>query len=120
MTDQEAFDKILAHARAQGRQALVTDESAPFVGCMYRHPDGLKCFVGALIPDAEYDQNMEDKRVEVLVRDFDPPSLRGLCRPLLMDLQRIHDGCRPVDWELGLAGVANAYGLTYTPPAGTV
>lgn len=116
MTDQQAFDAVVAHARAQGRQALVEDRSAPVSGCMYRHPEGLKCFVGALIPDAGYNEDMEDKRVLVLLESFDPPSLRGLSRGLLLNLQRIHDGSRPVDWERSLAVTADQFGLTYTAP----
>ena len=53
ITNQEAFDKSLKHLRVQGVRAVDSRES-----CMYRI-DGLKCAIGALIPDEKYDHDFE-------------------------------------------------------------
>ena len=50
MTDQEFFNKVWERAK-DPRVASGTGGT-----CMYRAPDGLRCFVGECIPDAEYDQ----------------------------------------------------------------
>ncbi len=52
MTPQEIFDTVVVHLLQQGKQ------SKSHV-CLYRSDDGLKCAVGALIPDSEYDPAME-------------------------------------------------------------
>ena len=43
---QRVFDLVVAHWKKQGRVAMGEDNK-----CQYRTPDGLKCFIGALIPD---------------------------------------------------------------------
>lgn len=54
MTNQEIFDTCLTHLRAQGQRAL-NDRGT----CQYRADDGLKCAIGALIPDDKYNPNFE-------------------------------------------------------------
>ena len=56
MTNQQVFDTCLTHLRAQGRRS--TDPISGF--CMYRGPDGLKCAIGALIPDTAYHLGLEN------------------------------------------------------------
>jgi hypothetical protein len=46
MTQQQAFDKMVAHLAEQKIRS--TDA---FGGCVYRGPDGVKCVVGALLSD---------------------------------------------------------------------
>lgn len=54
MTRQEIFDKALAHLRVQGCQAIEANTT-----CLYRTSSGLKCAIGALIPDEVYTPDME-------------------------------------------------------------
>ena len=54
MTDQEIFNKVLAHLREQGRPAELEPGS-----CAYRAADGATCAVGCLIPDHAYDPCIE-------------------------------------------------------------
>lgn len=53
MNQQDIFDRVLAHLSQQKCRASTHQ------GCMYRTPDGLKCAVGALIPDDLYDPRMD-------------------------------------------------------------
>ena len=60
----------------------------------YRDDQGRACAIGGLMPDDEYDPDMEDgahNAVGYMVKHFDPPSLRGLNVTLLRDLQFSHD-----------------------------
>ncbi len=54
MTPQEIFDTVVTHLFQQGRQSSVKGM------CLYRSESGLKCAVGALIPDDAYDPKMDD------------------------------------------------------------
>ena len=45
-TNQEAFDKVVTHLVAQGRQSMNGS-----LGCRYKGPDGMKCAVGCLLPN---------------------------------------------------------------------
>jgi len=56
MTLQSAFDIVVRHARAQPKQSLSRGNAGD---CVYRSPEGLKCFIGALIPDDKYHREMD-------------------------------------------------------------
>ena len=56
MTNQEAFETMVRHAREQGGRSLNSQGK-----CRYRGQNGTKCFVGALIPDAEYTVMLEGR-----------------------------------------------------------
>lgn len=87
MTPQEAFNKIWTHS------AQMTERSSNFEYlCAYRGTNNTKCFIGALIPDSEYDYSrMENKPVNWLVNELKLPSLAGLSVGWLRELQDIHD-----------------------------
>lgn len=85
MTDQEAFDKIVAR---------LMDGTGPAVNekgdCMYRAPNGLKCAVGCLIPDDKYDLRMEGRAVGQFFKlGFN--CLEGLNIDMLALAQDVHD-----------------------------
>jgi hypothetical protein len=54
MTSQEIFDTVVAHLLQQGKQSKSESDI-----CLYRSDDGLKCAIGALIPDSDYVSDME-------------------------------------------------------------
>lgn len=54
-TEQEIFDTVVEHLMKQGKRSIVPGETT----CVYRGPDGLKCAVGVLIADDEYDPEIE-------------------------------------------------------------
>lgn len=103
MTKQEIFDTVARHLATQGRQAVreVTpeDNGLPISTCQYRTPDGLKCAVGAIMPDSIYTPDMEGNSVQTLVMlaqdSADPENpfwdVLESSGDLLKDLQLIHD-----------------------------
>jgi len=124
MTRQEAYDRMLAHMRNQKAFSLESSTT-----CVYRHPCGHKCAVGALIPDEAYDPGFEgsdatDKDV-VLAASMNPEDAI-----FLNDAQdSLHDSIafdpynmtpkafNPETFECNAKDFAERWKLTYTPPA---
>ena len=123
MDKQKIFDQILSHSRNQERQA----QNHTYSGCKYRledpQPDGsikmLKCFIGCLIPDQLYTEDMENKRI--YASEMQPiADLLGVendeDRLWLTTLQIIHDGTKKEKWENELAKFAAKQSLVYVAP----
>ena len=53
---QNTFNAVWQHSAQMTGRSMDADRR----GCMYRAPDGNRCFVGALIPDAAYDPAMDN------------------------------------------------------------
>jgi hypothetical protein len=53
LTRQQMFDAVIVGLMKQGKPAMADR------GCSYRTPNGLRCGIGMLIPDKEYDEEME-------------------------------------------------------------
>lgn len=120
-TMQEVFDKVVDHLRTQGEPAKNSRGK-----CKYKTDSGLKCAIGCLIEDDEYNPKMEG-----LSLIFSPandnsglfPSWmqREPINPLLNQLQRCHDfnGNDDSHWrdhlEEGFKDIAKYYQLTFTP-----
>lgn len=91
MKAQEIFDTVAKHLFEQGHQAV----NAAFGMCAYRSPNGSKCAVGILIPDADYDPMIEDNDVFTALEILAPNS--QVCADLrehedfLTELQEAHD-----------------------------
>lgn len=103
-TAQQVFDYVAKFLLAQGKAAIVGTKSV----CRYRTDDGLKCAVGCLIPDEDYDTSWEGPALNMLLRETDEeqrcedgpdrkPMRKELHdalfahRDLLQDLQMAHD-----------------------------
>lgn len=86
MTNQEAFDEVCLHLAQQKRRCTVEGTL-----CKYRHR-GMKCAVGALIPDDEYRAEFDNETFGMEVLKEQIPSLRGISTSLLVKLQLAHDG----------------------------
>ena len=92
MTPQEAFETVANHLLAQGRPSK--NEKGM---CVYRGPNGLKCAVGALIPDESYNPRMEDICASGIIVRFDDleflkeANLEVNGERLLDVLQELHD-----------------------------
>lgn len=96
MTKQETFDIVKAHLLTQMLQA----KEGPKNACRYRTADGLKCAVGCLIPDNEYDVKIEGRALgsnAVIMEQC--PSLKEHDFNLLVRLQTLHDSGDPSTWE---------------------
>ena len=106
LTLQEVFNAVWE--RAKDKTKAVTDNR--WADCLYRAKDGRKCFIGVLIPDAEYDPTMEGDGIIQIKSKL--PCLQGLDVDRLNDLQIIHDA-HPVEaWEEKLRDFALVYNLT--------
>lgn len=113
-TKQETFDTVVAHLRKQGKPASNDDGT-----CMYRTTDGLKCAVGALIPDERYTAILEDYLPCIDGRHELNDLLNELGHDIVLarELQGVHDCAGVTEWEYELEVVAAKFNLTYTPPA---
>ena len=113
MKMQEAFDIVVTHALKQNERALMDIETEG-CSCRYRTPDGLKCFVGALIPDDRYHPAMEGNSVADLLagRSFIPDYLLlenespHIQEDFYSHLQEIHDYHEPAEWREELINLA--------------
>jgi hypothetical protein len=102
MTNQEAFTTVVLHLRKQGRPARKGTD------CRYRAPDGCKCAIGALIPDDQYDFELEGSNVFAITH---LPALQYLNPGMLYDLQNLHDLYDPKEWESRFEYLAGKYKL---------
>jgi len=67
MTRQEIFDTVYLGLKAQNfERSTSRPESTSPENCLYRHGD-LKCAFGHLIPDEQYDPELETKSAEGLL-----------------------------------------------------
>ncbi len=108
MTNQEAVTKVVQHLRTQQVRSVKDGR------CLYRGPDGLKCAIGVLIPDDQFDRAMEGLPIEDLVK-FKIPALESLDHALLARIQGIYDCAIIETWEFRFQQVAKTHGLVVPP-----
>lgn len=87
MTEQEVFDKVVAHLLQQ--QAYCESENSE---PLYRGVNGTKCAIGCLIPDEQYSIDMEQKDVISIVNRYPSLPFVDVNLHLMLTLQRLHDG----------------------------
>ena len=109
MTNQEAFTTMVQHLRKQGCKSQDEQHQT----CLYRGPNGLKCAVGALIPDEEYREEWDEKGYQV--NKLHCASLHGLDPSMLRTMQTIHDQVSVGRWEEEFNSVAFIFGLRLPP-----
>lgn len=103
MTNQQIFDAVVEHAAKQYAKSEKKDT------CLYRHPDGRKCFVGALIDDEDYEVTMERKGITS--DEFNDLRTKDQMR-VLRDLQVVHDDTsQPDKWPSALEQVGKKHRL---------
>lgn len=101
MTNQEAFNKVCDHLMQQNAKAV--HPSYENDRCAYRDTEhNRKCAVGCLIPDNEYDINMEGHAISSLLNSFSVPLLRAVYIDLLLQLQDVHDARLVSQWPESL------------------
>ena len=119
-TPQSLYDAVARHLLTQREPSRVPPE-VPCVGngCAYRGERGLKCAIGALIPDELYRPEFE----QVGVGEYGPEgaAIRAAAgipedNPTMLNLagrlQALHDNQRPEAWRGCLERVAADYGLS--------
>jgi hypothetical protein len=89
MKAQTIFNTVVRHLAMQGKRAAVTRVNGQVSLCKYRK-GAMKCAVGCLIKDDEYDKRMEGLSVEVIKDTYLPKRLRPHLE-LLQALQQTHD-----------------------------
>lgn len=117
LTLQEIFDKVAKHLLTQNAQSIAEGI------CRYRDPEGRKCAVGCLIPDACYLPSIEGRTITEGQLSYAGPLRRVLERSgiptdkttfsLLRSLQGVHDDHAPADWPHRLKIVAEDHGLSF-------
>lgn len=123
MDNQEAFDIVKRHLLTQ-KKISVNHEGV----CQYRGPDGLKCAIGALIPDEIYNPTMENHTIKELLsrawRNKHLDSSRALLEVLgkvdenLLKVLQFHHDIAPLHeavqyWMVQLKEVARVYNLKW-------
>lgn len=117
-TMQEAFDIAWLHALSlphQSRGVVSVLKNNPDL-CAYRSADGLRCFVGVLINDCDYNHEFEGKSAsELPVEVINIVGVDEKKRGEFLDhLQSAHDRSRVSgEWFIRLKLVAGRYGLDY-------
>lgn len=114
-TAQQAFDVVWQHAERlpkQSRGYYPGNSGVEF--CAYRSDNGGKCFIGALIADADYDKSLEGLAVSRLLNRvirISGMTETSACH-FLGDLQRAHDSTsmKP-GWFRSLRSIAKEYNL---------
>lgn len=115
-TAQNIFNKVVAHLRQQGCQAL-NDNNV----CVYRGKNGTKCAIGCLIPDDEYLPSFEGQHIFTILDNYSNYNFVATAnlishRILLVSLQVVHDTCPVNDWETEFKMIAERYKLQYNAP----
>lgn len=98
MDSKQAFEIMKKHLLCQNERSVDVRGH-----CKFRGDNGLKCALGALIPDADYDTRMDGWGMTL---PLDP----GLDRNMLRDMRQLHDHHAPEHWPLRLKEIAQQYG----------
>lgn len=115
-TRQEIFSIIYEHARTNPVKSSGPVSNCSVDKCLYRGPEGTKCFVGVLIPDDKYDPAFEMNGVfDYTVGDrypiLDAAGVDRSDADFAIGLQQVHDDYDPSRWLEVLQEIADEYGL---------
>lgn len=99
---QEVFTLLKDHMLNQNEKSFDVD-SGNIKTCAYRGANGLKCPAGVLIPDDEFNGNMEGATWEQLAAE---DGVSTAHKHLIMQIQRVHDDIPVEFWESELLEVA--------------
>jgi hypothetical protein len=106
---QEIFDFVANHLLTQNAKAV--EDSGT---CRYRYCH-LKCAVGALISDEDYDCNFEMQSLKILARKIEKTIFSDIEESrlaFLMHLQEIHDDYAIEEWSEKLSILGSDYDLS--------
>jgi len=121
---QQVFNRVTDHLLSQQKKSMTVTTNLPDGQCRYRSDSGLKCAIGALIPDDKYQPDMEGCTAPALIQRFgwEAVGLDGSnltldeqysLRCFLDNLQCVHDLYAVEDWKKELLAVAMKYKLDY-------
>ena len=110
---QEIFSHVKHHLLTQNKKAYVLTTGGR-ESCKYHSPDGLRCAVGCLISEEEYEPEFEGKSIEIILSNVGITLQQPKTLSLLNKLQGIHDDtCNVEYWSNELRKLADSYKLTY-------
>lgn len=113
MDRQRVFDVVASHLLAQGHRAK---DPSPPGSCLYRAPNGDRCAIGVLIPDALYTPSLEGNSIEKqIVREAISPhygAIHAEDMSFLTTLQSIHDSINSCGWRVVLMDFAQRWHLS--------
>jgi hypothetical protein len=113
-TKQEIFDQVLQHLRTQKQASLISNSDGK--DCAYRGDHGLKCAIGAFIPDHLYSPEMEGKSLKSFCQtNPELDKLFGAQLKFWETMQYLHDVWNPFYWEIQAKDIAKRHNLIYTP-----
>jgi hypothetical protein len=113
-TLQEIFNIVSAHLLTQIKRSIKRLNSSYFSACAYRGNEGLKCAAGVLIPDDQYEPEMECKFWDELVK---ANYVENKFVEEIAELQCIHDSNseETIDYlKTELIKFAKLHNLTHT------
>lgn len=103
MIDQEVFETSAKHLLTQRQRA-----ATPGGTCQLRTYDGLKCAIGALIPEDKYHSEMERTGFVKLLKEL---GYEDLNLDLIFMMVDIHDLLPVYEWKSRLIETGNLYNL---------
>lgn len=92
LTDTQIMHRVMKHFADQKKRAMGEGEvilNERITVCKYRAEDGSRCAIGCLIPDSEYDPEIEGKSVDTTGLFFFTKASINIASAL----QNIHDYC---------------------------
>lgn len=107
-TAQEIFDIVSAGLLKQNKRSLLPNG----VDCAYRGAGGLKCAIGHLISDAEYQESFENLSLSVNAI-CKAAGITHVTHSLATDLQDCHDFHPVAKWSKRLRDIAQKYDLEF-------
>jgi hypothetical protein len=118
---QELFNEAAPALLKQNKVSQIPDPyrevCSADLACAYRGADGLKCAIGHVLTDAEFEAlggaEINSAGVgDVLKHANCPARLKTAGSDFLSDLQTIHDSRKPVEWAGRLRAFAAEHGLS--------
>ncbi len=103
--NKQAFETVKNHLLTQNEKATTHNG----LSCRYRGDDGLKCAIGCLIPDDQYDPTLEGNALIYNEGLRALPCMGGLDINLMDALQTVHDCFAPHSWATDLDKVENKF-----------
>lgn len=113
LTVQVLYDRVARHLLTQAAQSRSPEGD----GCRYRSSAGLRCAIGALIPDALYSADLEGRPVWASARVQTavglPLDMAAPVTRLAWACQCLHDDTEPSIWPVRLCRLAAEHGLSH-------
>jgi hypothetical protein len=99
MNYQDIFNKVSTHLLEQNEKAVTVCSVSGETSCRYKTPEGLKCAVGALIPEGHSAEDAQMNVDDLLVNYPDLATLFGVSNDDPDETYEIHDNNGSWHWN---------------------